>query len=90
MEVLDAEYKTHHYAIVDLIDDETDLQTEQDTLDTHDESVAQLGIRKKTIDHSMYQVTWFQSSQDSYKATRLFEDTTILFASLQILTILTY
>lgn len=45
LEVLDAEYKTHHYAIVDLTDDETALLAEQETLDAHDESVAQLGIR---------------------------------------------
>ena len=35
--------KTHH-PIVDLTDDEGALQVEQETLDTHDESVAQLGI----------------------------------------------
>ena len=45
LDVLDAEYKTHHYAILDLTDDEEALLAEQETLDAHDESVAQLGIR---------------------------------------------
>ena len=44
LECLDAEYKTHHYSIVD---DEGGLATEQAALDDryHDENIAQLGIR---------------------------------------------
>ena len=45
LECLDAEYKTHHYLIVDLTDDEGALEAEQEALDAHDENVAQLGIR---------------------------------------------
>ena len=45
LEDLCAEYKTHHYSIVDLTDDEKALQVEQDTLDAHDKNVVQLGIR---------------------------------------------
>ena len=45
LECLDAEYKTHHYSIVDLTDDEGGLATEQAALDDHDENIAQLGIR---------------------------------------------
>ena len=45
LECLDAEYKTHHYSIVDLTDDEGDLATEQAALDDHDENIALLGIR---------------------------------------------
>jgi hypothetical protein len=45
LECLDAEYKTHHYSIVDLIDEEGDLAIEQAALDAHDENIALLGIR---------------------------------------------
>ena len=45
LECLDAEYKTHHYSIVDLTDDEGGLAAEQTALDAHDENIAQLGIR---------------------------------------------
>ena len=45
LEVLDSEYKHHHYAIVDLIDEDEALQREQDALDEHDDNVALLGIR---------------------------------------------
>ena len=34
--------KTHHHALVDLIDDEETLSEEQGTLDSHDDSVAEL------------------------------------------------
>ena len=51
LEVLDAEYKTHHYAIVDLTDDETALQAEQEALDAHDESMVQLGLRILNVYH---------------------------------------
>lgn len=41
---LDAEYKIHHYSIVDLTDDEGALETEQAALDDHNENIAQLRI----------------------------------------------
>ena len=40
LECLDAEYKTHHYSIVDLTDDEGGLETEQAALDAHHENIA--------------------------------------------------
>ena len=39
---LDAEFKTHHYSIVDAIVDETVLAEEQDILDEHDDTVSVL------------------------------------------------
>lgn len=41
LETLDAEYKVHHYAIVDLLDDEGDLGREQEILDEHDDEMSQ-------------------------------------------------
>ena len=49
LQTLDAEYKVHHYAIIDLLDDETALENEQETLDEHDDHVAQLVIRIEKI-----------------------------------------
>ena len=45
LDTLDTEFKAHHYAIVDLTDDETQLQREQDGLDEHDDEVSQLAVR---------------------------------------------
>ena len=39
---LDSEFRTHHHALVDLVDDEEALLTEQKTLDDHDDLVAEL------------------------------------------------
>ena len=43
--VLSDDFKTHHYAIVDLLDDDTDLDREQESLDKHEDEVAQLAVR---------------------------------------------
>ncbi len=45
LEVLDTEYKTHHYAVIDLIDDRGQLENEQRALDEHDDVIADLAIR---------------------------------------------
>ena len=42
---LDADFRTHHHALIDLIDDEDTLQQEQATLDQHDDLVAELTAR---------------------------------------------
>lgn len=44
LECLDMQYKTIHYSIINLTDDEDALEAEQETLDTRDENVAQLSI----------------------------------------------
>lgn len=50
LEALDSDFKTAHLSIVDLIDDEDSLATEQDTLDCHDDEIAQLGLHvRQTI-----------------------------------------
>ena len=46
---LDTEFWTHHHALVDLIDDEETLATEQETLDAHDDLVAELAVRVKQV-----------------------------------------
>ena len=40
LESLDKDFKTYHYALVDLIDDEATLASEQETLDSHDNEMA--------------------------------------------------
>ena len=49
LEVLDGEFKVAHLSIVDLTENEDSLYTEQDTLDTHDDEVALLGLRVRQI-----------------------------------------
>ena len=46
---LDSEFRTHHHALVDLIDDEEALAKEQETLDVHDDLVAELAVRVKQV-----------------------------------------
>ena len=47
LESLDGDFKTHHYALIDEIDDaeEETLAKEQDTLDQHDDDIATLAVR---------------------------------------------
>ena len=45
LEALDLEFRTHHHALVDLIDEEETLLTEQQTLDEHDDVIAELSAR---------------------------------------------
>ena len=61
LEVLDAEYKTHHYPIVALTDNDATLQAEQETLDAHGKSVAQLCIHT----HIQCLISAFFKSPDS-------------------------
>ena len=49
LEVLDGEFKVAHLSIVDLTESEDSLYAEQDTLDTHDDEVALLGLRVRQI-----------------------------------------
>ena len=45
LEALDLEFRTHHHALIDLIDEEETLLTEQQTLDEHDDVIAELSAR---------------------------------------------
>ena len=49
LQTLAAEFKVHHCAIIELLDDETALETEQDTLDDHEDGVAQLTGRMEKL-----------------------------------------
>ena len=49
LETLDAEYKVHHLSIIDLVDDESLLQHEQETLDEHDDVVSDLSVRIRRL-----------------------------------------
>ena len=44
LETLDAEFKTHHFSLIDLIDDDETLEKEQETLDQHDDDVTTLAV----------------------------------------------
>ena len=46
---LDTEFRTHHHALIDMIDDEDTLAREQETLDVHDDLIAELAVRVKQI-----------------------------------------
>lgn len=45
LEILDTDFRTHHHALIDLVNDEEKLLVEQGTLDEHDDSVAELSDR---------------------------------------------
>ena len=49
LETLDNDFRTHHHALVDLIDDEGALSEEQGMLDGHDDSVAELSARIRRL-----------------------------------------
>ena len=49
LDTLDAEFKTHHFALIDLIDDEETLGKEQDALDQHDDDVTTLAVRLQQL-----------------------------------------
>lgn len=45
LENVDSDFKTHHLALIDLLEEEDDLEGEQHVLDEHDETVATLFTR---------------------------------------------
>ena len=49
LDTLSAEFKVHHYAIVDLLEGEEDMAKEQEVLDTHDDEVEQLTTRMQKL-----------------------------------------
>ena len=49
LETLDAEFKTHHFALIDHIDDEANLGKEQEVLDQHDDDVNSLVVRLQQL-----------------------------------------
>ena len=44
LETLDAEFKTHHFSLIDLFDDDETLRKEQETLDQHDDDVTAVAV----------------------------------------------
>ena len=59
LDALDSDFRTHHHALIDLIDVEETLQGEQNTLDDHDDLVAELTVRIQQL------ITLCTSSLDS-------------------------
>lgn len=49
LNLLNAEFKTHHYGLINVIQDEETLTKEQDILDKHDDHVADLTARIKLL-----------------------------------------
>ena len=49
LESLDKDFKTYYYALVDLIDDEATLASEQETLDNYDDEMAILAVRVQQL-----------------------------------------
>ena len=49
LETLDSDFKLHHYALIDLIDDAETMLKEQDILDGHDDKMAILSTRIKRL-----------------------------------------
>ena len=42
---LDSEFKTYHYGLIDLVDDDETLRKEQTVLDEHDDAISLLATR---------------------------------------------
>ena len=57
LETLNSEYKVHHFALIDLIEDETILQREQENLDNHDDIVSDLSVRIQRLINSCTRAT---------------------------------
>ena len=49
LDTLEAEFKTHHYALIDLIDGDDDLREEQELLDRHDDEMSTLVVRTQQL-----------------------------------------
>ena len=49
LESLDGDFKTRHFAVIDVIDDEGQLAVEQDALDKHDDELADLNLRLQVL-----------------------------------------
>ena len=47
LNVLDSEYKQHHFAIIDQIDDDEELGQEQEKFDQHDDHIVELTVSLK-------------------------------------------
>lgn len=65
LEDLDGDFRTHHLALIDLVEDEDTLEAEQVILDTHDDDLAAVFVRVKgliaahtlpTVDRESYSV----------------------------------
>ena len=69
---LDSEFRTHHHAVIDLIDDEEALAKEQETLDAHDDLLTELSVRlKQVIDTSSPSSSEFSRRIAACKLTHL-------------------
>ena len=62
----DAEFRAHHYSIVDVLEDPDLLAAEQATLDEHDDAVSQLTTKLQKILRSNAPVTGV-STRDTIK-----------------------
>ncbi len=49
LETLDADFKSHHFTILDVLEGEAQVKSEQETLDKHDEDVMELSIRWQVL-----------------------------------------
>ena len=49
LETLDANFKTHHLAIMDAVDEEGQLEAEQEVLDQHDDDIMNLSMRLQAM-----------------------------------------
>lgn len=49
LESLDGDFKTRHFAVIDVLDDEGQLAVEQDALDKHDDELADLNLRLQAL-----------------------------------------
>ena len=49
LENLDSDYKTRHFAVIDVLEEEEQLEVEQGTLDRHDDEVSDLSLRLQAL-----------------------------------------
>ncbi len=49
LEKLDSDFKTRHFSVIDVLEDEQQLTLEQDVLDKHDDELAELDLRLQAL-----------------------------------------
>ena len=49
LDTLDSEFKTHYYALVEQIEEGTDLDREQEILDNHDDEVSVIAVHAQKL-----------------------------------------
>ena len=79
LESLDSDFKLHHYALIDLIDDIESMLKEQDILDGHDDETAILNEKIGSLSGGPDDVVFFINMKSNFVISRLNWETSVAF-----------